>query len=107
MAEGRPFRDRIEALREDPDPEALTTLEAEQLDWFDRVLDAADKATGDDLRILITLGERLEAAAKGYDQARVALASHQQAIRGGQGAIAALRLVEYLQALELILTCCP
>ena len=107
VAEGRPFRDRIEQLRLDPDPEALEQLERDQLDWFDRVLDAAERATGDDLKVLVALGERLEAAAHGFGTARTALTAHQQAVAVDQPAIAGLRMTEYLAALETIEGCCP
>ena len=107
LAEGRPFRERIEQLRLDPDPEELEQLERDQLDWFDRVLDAAERATGADLTVLVALGERLEAAAAGFETARTALLAHQQAVVADQPSIATRRMAEYLAALEVIETCCP
>jgi hypothetical protein len=94
--EGLAFRARIQALREDPDVDDLDQLEADMLDWFDRVLDAAESATGPAREMLQALGSRLEAAAEvfgGDDPIRAKL------IEG--------RRPEYLADLDALITCCP
>lgn len=94
--EGLAFRARISGLREDPDVDELDQLEADMLNWFDRVLDAAESATGPAREMLQALGSRLETAAEVF---------------GGDDPIRA-KLLEgrteaYLADLDALLTCCP
>ncbi len=94
--EGLAFRARISALREDPDVDELDQLEADMLDWFDRVLDTAESATGPAREMLQALGSRLETAAEVF---------------GGDDPIRA-KLLEgrteaYLADLDTLATCCP
>ena len=94
--EGLAFRARISALREDPDVDELDQLEADMLAWFDRVLDAAESATGAAREMLQQLGSRLETAAEVF---------------GGDDPIRA-KLIEgrtpaFLADLDALLTCCP
>ena len=63
------------------------------LGFFDRVLDTAHRARGESRRCLLTLGQRFERAAEGFDQARSAVAEG--------------RPEEYLAALDLLAQCCP
>ena len=91
--DSRAFRPRIEALREGPDPETLASLEQDMLGFFDQVLDAAERSRGENRRRLLTVAERFERAAEGFDQARSALAEG--------------RTEDYLAALDLLARCCP
>lgn len=91
--EGVAFRERIEALRVSEDLDELGQLEDDMLDWFDRVLDAAEGASGEQRIRLAELGSRLETAAEGFQRAREALAA-------AEGP-------EYQAALNVLLTCCP
>lgn len=94
--EGLAFRARISGLREDPDVDELDQLEADMLNWFDRVLDAAESATGPAREMLQALGSRLETAAEVF---------------GGDDPIRA-KLLEgrtpaFLADLDTLATCCP
>ena len=91
--EARSFQPRIEALRAQPDPEELARLEKDMLDFFDRVLDTADKARGENKQRLLALAQRFERAAEGTELARTALAED--------------RTEDYLAALDRLAQCCP
>ena len=91
--EARAFRSRIEALRDNPDPDELAWLEENMLGFFDRVLDRAEHSRGENRRRLLALAQRFERAARGSDQARAALAEG--------------RMEDYLAALDLLAECCP
>ena len=92
--EGVVFRERIEALRESEDLAELAQLEDDMLAWFDRVLDAAEGASGEDRTRLADLGSRVETAAEGFQSAREALAGDQPP-------------QAYQDALDVLLACCP
>jgi hypothetical protein len=89
----RAFRSRIEALREQPDPEELARLEQDMLGFFDQVLDAAERSRGENRRRLLAVAERFERAAEGFGRASSALAEG--------------RTEDYLAALDLLAGCCP
>ena len=72
--EARAFRSRIQALRDQPNPEELAQLEEDLLGFFDRVLDTADRSRGGNRGRLLALGQRFEGAAPGFEQAQSALA---------------------------------
>ena len=94
LEEGRGFIRRLESLRPIP-PTArqdLDQLEEELLDYFDRVLEAAGPARGENRRRLAALGGNLERAAAGFEIARDALSTGDQA--------------RYQAAIDLLLTCC-
>ena len=91
--ESQSFRPRIEALRAQPDPEELARLEEEMLAFFDRVLDAASRARGENRQRLLALAQRFERAAEGFERARTALAEG--------------RTDDYLAALDRLAECCP
>ena len=91
--EARAFRPRIEALRDQPNPQELARLEEDMLGFFDRVLDTGDRARGENRRRLLALGQRFERATDGFDQARSALADG--------------RTEDYLAALDVLAECCP
>ncbi|MCH8275721.1 MAG: hypothetical protein IH851_13130 [Armatimonadetes bacterium] len=89
------------------DLEELAQLEVDMLDWFDRVLNSEERATGANKEVLKAASDRLEAAAEGFSQASDALAAHQRALDASQPDVASQRLSGYMVALELLLTCCP
>jgi hypothetical protein len=91
--EAQTFRPRIEALREQPDPEELVSLEQDMLGFFDQVLDAAERSRGENRRRLLAVAERLERAAEGFGRAHSALAEG--------------RTEDYLAALDILAQCCP
>ncbi len=91
--EGRTFRARIEALRASPDPPELVSLEQDMVNYFNRVVDAAESARGENRTPLLALGQRLDGAIEGFEQAREAL---------GAGNTAG-----YLEALDVLAACCP
>ena len=62
-------------------------------DYFDRVLDAAERARGDEQTRLLALSNRLEGAAERFEQARQALAG--------------ASTPAYLAALNVLAACCP
>jgi hypothetical protein len=94
LAEGRGFIQRLEFLRPIPPTvqQDLGQLEAELLDYFDRVLEAAESARGENRRRLAALGGNLERAAAGFEIARDALSTGDQA--------------QYQAAIDLLVTCC-
>ena len=91
--EARAFGARIGALQQQPEREELDRLEEDMLGFFDRLLDTADRARGENKRRLLALGQRFERASKGFEQARNALAEG--------------RVPGYLAALDLVAECCP
>lgn len=93
LAEGKEFIPRLESLRTStsPTPE-LDELEEELLDFFDRVVDTADRSRGTTRSRLSDLGGNLERASLGFEGARDALDS------GDPEAFEA--------AIDLLLTCC-
>lgn len=93
VREGRTFRARIAALRMRPDLGELASLEEDMLDYFDRTLDAAERARGDQRDRLVALSTRLEGSAEGFDQAR-------QALSLGD-------LDAYEAAMDVLAACCP
>ena len=60
---------------------------------FDRVLDAAERTRGDEQTRLLSLSNRLEGAAEGFEQARQALAR--------------ASTPDYQAALDVLAACCP
>ena len=63
------------------------------IDYFDRVLDALERARGGQRDRLQALSNRLEGSAQGFDQAREAL---------GLGDLGA-----YEAAMDVLAACCP
>ncbi len=91
--EGRTFLARIAALRVRPDLGELGELEVDMLDYFDRTLDAAERARGNQRDRLVALSTRLEGSAEGFEQAR-------QALDLGD-------LDAYEAAMDVLAACCP
>ena len=71
----------------------LASLEEDILDYFDRVLDAAERARGNQRDRLVALSDRLEGSAQGFEQAREAL---------GLGDLGAFEA-----ATDVLAACCP
>ena len=91
--EARAFRPRIEALRTSRDLQELDRLDKKMVDFFDRILDTAERSRGENKQQLLALAQRFEKAAESFEQARAALTEG--------------RTDDYLAALERLATCCP
>jgi hypothetical protein len=92
-AEARSYRPRIDAMRDQPDAQALDQLELDLLDLFDRALEAATRTRGEERRQTMALAECLERAAGAFQDIRDA---------GLRADLAA-----YLEALDRLAECCP
>jgi len=87
------FRITIEGMKGTLDEPALTSLETAMMDFFDRVLDAADTARGRSRDALLVMATEQERASPGFEMGR-------RAIEDGD-------IDAFNQALDVLLECCP